>query len=119
MRCDAIGNRKSKIKWKKWRGSLVNSAEEEIEEKECNSSKMALLEKKCQNIIRLCIVPLSIDHLALKDFHNFEEELFKSTCSFLNCDNFWNNNLKEVIINYLPILIIFINLKAQAVNEFV
>ena len=56
----------------------------------CNKTEMVELEKRCQTVVRQCILPLLIDKITMKDFRDMEEDMVKETCGYLNCEKFWD-----------------------------
>ncbi|RWS09107.1 hypothetical protein B4U79_02230 [Dinothrombium tinctorium] len=98
MRCDVLisGQRKRKSQ-SDIRYTLGN--DEQIDHKNCNVSKMAKMESQCRTIVRQCIVGLLATTLSVKDFEDIEDDLLKAICSYLHCDKFWDDSMKELLAN--------------------
>lgn len=62
----------------------------------CNKTEMVELEKRCQTVVRQCILPLLIDKITMKDFRDMEEDMVKETCGYLNCEKFWDMTIHMV-----------------------
>ncbi|XP_041455242.1 uncharacterized protein LOC121408008 [Lytechinus variegatus] len=77
LRCDIISSAKKTSFW---------------EEALCKQKDLLALKKKCQNIMKACVPT----HISDAEKKSILEKLDNAVCSFLTCENYWENPYKEV-----------------------
>ena len=61
----------------------------------CDKEKLKDLYTRCTRLIRQCTLGTIGLESSMKEFNKLETELSKSICSYLTCENYWENDLER------------------------